>query len=209
MEKLVFIIQIMPDLSVISYNCRGAMSSYSYIDSLLSQTDILCIQEHHLVPETVGFLGTINPNFTAKVHICDSNYNESGYRVYKGGVAILWRKSIDYMISEIHSDLYDDRIMGICVKSLGMKPIYIFNVYLPSTNTPMSEYISVTNTLQVLYDTYVDKGFVVIMGDLNAQLGPEWGPRAGINQSDRGKVLHDFLKYTPNDMCVDLLSTLH
>ena len=185
----------MSELSIISFNCRGAIPSYPYIDHLLAKCDILCIQEHHLIPETSEFLSSINTSFRAKVKLCSKNDTSDGegYRPRQGGIAIMWRKSINYTIRDINSDLYGDRIMGICIKNQGIEPVYIFNVYLPSTNVTISEYTSVIDQLRIIYDSYNNKGIVLIAGDYNAQLGPGYGPRSGTKQTIRGKVLHEFL----------------
>jgi hypothetical protein len=43
------------------------MSSSLYIDQLLNDIDILCIQEHHLSPMSINFLKTLNREFDATV----------------------------------------------------------------------------------------------------------------------------------------------
>ena len=176
----------------------GAMSAYPYIDHLLNTADILCLQEHHLIPETKKNLQSINTHFNANVKICAENdmYDSTGNRVRKAGVAILWRKNIGHMVSDIdiHGE-FNDRIIGICVKNKKSIPLYIINLYMPSTNVTVQCYMQLINAVQVLYDTYCSRGVVIILGDYNAQIGPAWGPRAGIRQSDRGKVLGDFMAY--------------
>ena len=51
-------------LSVTTYNCRGAMNNVTYIQHLLDNTDVLCIQEHLLSEENASFMDTITWLYT-------------------------------------------------------------------------------------------------------------------------------------------------
>ena len=160
-------------LTITSYNCRGAMFSYAYLDALLNTCDITCIQEHHLIPETSNFLKTIHPDFTGKVKVNNINNNMDGIRSERGGIAILWRKTINHTVTEIQCN-NSDRLMGVTLTVPGKSPIHIFNIYLPSTNTSMTDYCDVMDNVQTVYNEYSMQGTVVMVGDLNAQLGPRW-----------------------------------
>ena len=111
MITMLILITIMGELNIATYNCRGAMSSYPYIDKLLSSADILCLQEHHLCNETKEFLNTINTDFDVNVVLCNENANNLESKLRKGGIAILWKKSLGYCISDVVLGFTTDRIM--------------------------------------------------------------------------------------------------
>ena len=79
----------MADLSIMSFNCRGAMSAYPYITKCLSNTDIMFIQEHHLTPTTQDFLKSIHSEFNASIVISKVHALSKNSNLRQGGVAIL------------------------------------------------------------------------------------------------------------------------
>ena len=101
--------------------------------------DILCIQEHHLSPQSSDFLRTIENQFDATVVISDNRVSENN-NLRRGGVAILWRKCIGYAVSDVRLNLDTDRIVGIKIHCPGKLPTFIFSVYMPSTNFSTNEY---------------------------------------------------------------------
>lgn len=114
-------------LRLVSYNCTGAMSSVAYIEYLLEQSDILCTQEHHLYPDTAPFLQSLDPNFFAYFR-CDSSLSITDQRrTRRGGVAVMWRKGLDYAVQRLE-DVGNDRIIGISLTNEKQEPLYIFNV---------------------------------------------------------------------------------
>ena len=162
---------------------------------LLSSADILCLQEHHLCNEIKEFLSTINTDFDANVVLCNENDNNLESKLRKGGIAILWKKSLGYCISDVVLGFTTDRIMGICVQSKNVMPLYIFNVYMPTTNLSIDDYRDHISMLQLVYDEFSQRGHIIIMGDFNAQLGPDCGVRSGPRQSIRGNQLYEFILY--------------
>ena len=47
----------------------------------------------------------------------------------------MWRKDLDYTISQVDIDIKTDRCIGVEIRMKNHLPLYLFNVYLPSTNT--------------------------------------------------------------------------
>ena len=178
------------------------MSSASYISTLLGKCQILCLQEHHLFAEHKALLKTIHQNFTGEVIVCTENKNSLNH-IRKGGIAILWDKTIGNCVSDLELPIISDRIMGVQIHLENQSPIFIINVYMPSTNTSLLEYKQSIESLQIVTDFLYDKGLLLLCGDFNGQLGPKWGHRAGYFQNLRGGVLESFLFY--NNM-VSLIS---
>ena len=112
---------------------------------------------------------------------------------------IMWRKDINYAISEISLDVKTDRIMIVRLDSPDKVSVIIVNVYMPSTDMSMIDYRDVVDVLQVVYDTYANQCTVLLCGDLNAQLGSQSGPRGNDPQSIRGKCLFGFI--VRNNLC--------
>ena len=105
----------------------------------------------------------------------------------------MWRKDLDYTISQVDIDIKTDRCIGIEIRMKNHLPLYLFNVYLPSTNTCISYYQEVLDTLQVIYDTYCEQGIVMFAGDLNGQLGSLSNRRIIQTANIRGQCIEDFL----------------
>src|SRR5579872_3479346 len=51
------------NLIIGSFNCRSVKSSVAEIHSLCEKCDLVCIQEHLLLPNELSFLSSIHPNF--------------------------------------------------------------------------------------------------------------------------------------------------
>ena len=182
-------------LTLTSYNCRGAMSAAGYIDFLMSKCNILCIQEHHLFSEHKSFLTSLNTKFTGYVVVADENIGSSAIRLRKGGLAILWQTSLDYCITTLNLPFQSDRISAIRVDMPNEAPLFIVNVYLPTTNTHINEYRDCIHDLQVIVDWLTSEGMLIIYGDFNGQYGLRKGRRSSLPTSARGTVLREFLAY--------------
>jgi endonuclease/exonuclease/phosphatase family metal-dependent hydrolase len=170
------------------------MSAANYTSDLLNNCDVLCLQEHHLFPETGGFLKTLDPKYRAEVDYDRINHNLGNIRVRKGGLAIMWRRDLDYCVAklELPASDHSDRIMGISMQVNGMVPIYIINVYLPSSNYPMECYREVCSLLHVVCETYAGKGILILAGDFNGQINSErFGPRI----NTRGYCLQEIMTF--------------
>jgi len=115
-------------LSIATYNCRGFnFTKSSYINGLLSDCDILLIQEHWLCESQLLQLININMHFSSHA-VCgfDSTEVLSG-RPY-GGCAILWRSDIMARVETIHTN-----IRRICAIKMycDLWSILLINVYMP------------------------------------------------------------------------------
>ena len=169
------------------------MSSAAYIDILQTLSDILCIQEHHLYYEHSSFLTTLNSDFTGLVIVCDENNALSNIRLRKGGLAILWHKSLDYCISRVTLPVQSDRFMAIRIEPHDSKPIFVINVYMPSTNMTVDAYRECISELTIILEWASALGTCVTCGDFNGQLVSTRGSRAGANANVRGAILNELL----------------
>jgi exonuclease III len=178
------------DIKIACYNARGVMPSCRYIGDLLSRkrVDILCISEHWLFPEMLSFLDSIHIDYTGYGVSCKDLDPIASHRRGKGGVAILFKKSIQHMVTSL--DIDDDRICGISVSFCKDIVIKILSVYLPSSNHTNASYSDYIEKLYDLHNEYSMSEDCIFMGDFNAPIYQE-----GDNHSltTRSKLLSKFI----------------
>ena len=75
----------------------------------------------------------------------------------------------------------------------GYGPIYVINVYLPSSNYSNNEYDDAISIPDKAFLYCNDRGRVIILGDTNGQIGPAGGTWCHMPQSFRGKKFLKFL----------------
>ena len=103
--------QRMDKLRIGTLNMHGIMSNAMYVDQLMNECDIMCIQEHHLYPDMHGFIKMLwrdTDCFIRSDHRLDINDQPL---TRKGGITILWHKVI---IGHAASPVYklgDDQVM--------------------------------------------------------------------------------------------------
>ena len=123
--------------------------------------------------------------------MCDNDLlMPSNRRVGKGGVAILWHKSLDHHVTPL--DITSDRICGIQYRLNQHLHFYILQVYAPSSNHPVQVYRDFIDHLHAIIRMYCHYGLVILMGDFNAHLQ---GKRFIKSTDDRGKCLLDLMNY--------------
>ena len=84
-------------INVMTWNATGIMTGIPYLDKELNAKDIdICgIAEHWLRPENSYLLNTFNRNYTSHVVINNDCRDLNGFRIGKGGVAFLWKNSLN------------------------------------------------------------------------------------------------------------------
>jgi len=66
--------------------------------------------------------------------------------------------------------IFDNNIVCIKLQLVPSQYMYIFQIYLPCTNHRLEVYSKCIDALYDLFNTYCDKGIVLILGDINAKL---------------------------------------
>ena len=122
-----------------------------------------------------------------------------------GGVALFWKNSINDFVTPLE-EIDSDRIVGIRCEFGNNDPLFILGVYLPLSSHQMDVFNECLDYLWALYDSLSDKGLVIIMGDLNGDLGNSLGERGKYEPNDRGLKILDFINFF-NLCLVNLLST--
>ena len=96
-------------------------------------------------------------------------YDDNDIMVRKGGVAIFWKIDLNCVITKL-DNIDNDRIIGIKIAQNDVRSLYIFNVYLPSSNYPYDEFYDCMIQLIELITHYKTCGNVLIIGDLNTSI---------------------------------------
>ena len=123
-----------------TWNATGVMSSSSYLSDCLSSKiiDICGLAEHWLYEKDLIFLYQINSNYICHA-VSDFDLKFPGRRrVGKGGVALLWNKRLNSLITPLPFE--DDRIIGLQLEISPSFYIYILQVYLPCSNHPIAKF---------------------------------------------------------------------
>ena len=108
-------------MRISSYNCRSVKANVHCVRDLCSMSDIVCLQETWLPVQEMGYLGTIDKEF--------SFFGSSPVDLSKqllvgrpfGGIAFLYRKNLAALITRNQTS--DDRL--ICIDINGFLRIYL------------------------------------------------------------------------------------
>ena len=162
-------------MRVVSYNCRGLRVGNTpadkvrrlNVDKLMEECDIICLQETFLSKQDLGNLNSLNDNFHgAGESTVDLTMNIVRGRI-AGGVAILWHKKLDSVLSVVRTDV--DWCIAVQLK-MGSKCITILNVYTPyecSQNEDL--YLSRLAYISSFMHEHQSTS-VCVVGDMNADL---------------------------------------
>ena len=114
---------------IVAWNVRGIISSTLCLSALLDREhcDIAIISEHKLKHESRMYLDSIHRDFYSIVRIDDNQLHNDGSFSGKGGVAIMYRKSLSFSVKEI--SCFDfNCVVGIQLTDSSGNSWYIFGV---------------------------------------------------------------------------------
>lgn len=153
-------------ISIISFNCRSIKRSCNSVTDLCEKYDIIALQEHWLIPDDLGYLDKIHPDFSYHgVSAVDMSAGVLKGRPY-GGTAILWRTSLFNRVIPI--DTGSTRVAAVCVQVSAGRSFIVMSVYMPTqdvNNLPLfTECLGVISA--VIESSDVES--VLVLGDFNA-----------------------------------------
>ena len=180
-------------LRLSTWNIGGIMINVVHLQNCLENSDICMIQEHWLYPDSLNFLSTVNEDFTGWGRSSKDLNLDSVWRRGKGGVGMLWRKSLDASIIRLE-DLGNDRIIVVEIRTADHESIFIAGVYLPSSNVAVHLYKECMVVLQDIIHQLYDKGTLIILGDFNAHIGGFGGARSFESINGKGKELIELME---------------
>ena len=118
-------------LRIATFNCEGINRSRDYMHDYLNESscDILCLQETWHLDENTHLFNTINTDYLyTAISGVDSRAKILSGRP-KGGVGILYKKSLSNKIK--HIDSYNRRVCGIIINFTLDFSCLLLCVYLP------------------------------------------------------------------------------
>ncbi|CAG2242590.1 unnamed protein product [Mytilus edulis] len=148
---------------------KGFNFNKNYFDELLDKHDIVLIQEHWLFNYEKELLKQHHSDFITLSRQIDDNepFSPISRPRGHGGIAILYRKSMSTMFSQLPDG--DNRIQAIEI-STTKDPICLINVYLPSRGTDKGHvaFRAALDILKELLLKYQRTHSIIIAGDFNA-----------------------------------------
>ena len=134
-----------------------------------------------------GTLGRSSPSSSGPVV---SSAQGNTYYTGHGGVALGWHTSLDHMVSPA-SFTPTSRIVGIQLSS-PHHSLYFISVYLPCRSGCADDFKEMLDHIDTILQLLPTSADVIIMGDFNADLGQEGGPKCTTPANEQGKI---FLRY--------------
>ena len=178
---------------ITGWNIRYFFTSSFELSDIFQNSDIICLSEHCLFEEQKTLLLEYSSDHDGIVVCSNDNLDFMDGRQGYGGVAILWKRMLSDFVEKL--DVGCDRIVGIQLFLPNRDPLFIFSVYLPSSSHSDNQYMEYLDQLWSLCDLYLNKGPCCFVGDFNAALGKQGGPRGFGVVNARGRKLIEFLDY--------------
>ena len=166
-------------LSVSSWNINGGvLNKLALLEKMVEKHDIVCIQEHFLLPNRKNILQISRANSTL---IYPASLQKRKGRP-SGGLAVLSKYKFECLRSE-------DRFLGVSSNGLA-----IVNVYLPTNYSDQASEVRFNNACRKLakYVKQLLHSFprCLIIGNFNCDLSNDRCPRAQILKTMLPNVFH-------------------
>ena len=186
-------------LKIASFNCKSLKRSINAVEDLCTKNDIVLLQETWLTKQDLHLLKSVNQNFNGEgisnVDLCNGPLLGRPY----GGLAILWKKSLDLSCSFLRYD--DDCVIGLEIDYNRNGNLLLLNCYLPYECHENTEHFyqclgniaSIINTSKCIH--------VIAAGDFNADCSSLLAMNERPRQSRFGKIFRNFCEDENLVMC--------
>jgi len=163
--KYIISLILMMQISLLTWNVRGIMSSSLGLSRLLESTncDIAILTELRLPIKCADFPKSVHNNYVSY----PGNAYKSDILCGSGGITILRHKRLKYNVNEVVIP-NSNRITGLQIYTYDQRHIYVFGVYMPSDSN-IEEYETVMEQLHDICYHYSQLGEIIFAGDFNAQ----------------------------------------
>ena len=181
-----------------SWNATGIMTGIPYLcKELVNENVTICgLSEHWLLQHNSYILDAIDSNYSSHVVCVQPNYL-NGRQLGRGGVALLWHKSINQYVRII--DVNCDRlaVIKLCLPDISL---LVVQVYLPSVNHSIDYFKQIVDELADICSVHAYDSNLVLMGDYNARFTSQ---SMAISQRTRDTYICNFAK----ERCLKVLTT--
>ena len=152
-------------IRVCSFNCQSLNRKSQVVQSLLSNYDILFLQETLVNEFNSEILDSLDPNFLSYYVPAVRKSNVFSGRP-SGGLAAFWRKSEDWKVTMFN---FSPRIMGMRIE-IDTVHYLILNIYCICDYGTLDSLIEYKSIMADLFNICNDEIFdeLVLVGDLNA-----------------------------------------
>ena len=147
-----------------SYNCNSIRKKIDIVRELLTNNDIILLQEILLTADNISYCDNIDPDFDNIVVPSRIDDGEAGRP--RGGLAIFFKKYLSRFIKPIS---FSNQFIGIIINN-GTQEFFIINAYLPCDTRSLdvlTEFQSALADLSCLINRE-NINNIIITGDLNA-----------------------------------------
>ena len=152
-------------LNIMTWNATGIMTGIPYLCETLK--NYLRSFRTLLLPRNANILNSLDLNYQAHTVKCGTPSTFNDRQLGKGGVAILWHKSIDTFVEPLDVDC--DRVAAVKLSLNGANYVFI-QTYLPCTNHTLDVFKATVDVLSDLCQQHDTSSSIIIMGDLNVTL---------------------------------------
>ena len=152
-------------INICTYNCKNIQSSIPEINDLCNCHDIVLLQETWMFRSQLPMLSSISNEFVG--YGLSSMKDEQQIHTGRpfGGIAMLWRKSLNKYISIVTYDC--DRIVGLKFESNSFAALFVC-VYLPyDCSDNFDDYMFLLAKISQIIDEF-QTPYVYVCGDFNA-----------------------------------------
>ena len=183
----------MDNITITAYNMRTLRGASAYVNVLMDSSDIMILSEHRLYNSELYKLKDLNSNYEYHSK-ASSDLDDSDVQRKPGhcGISLCWKRDISHKVRVINNP--SDRICIIeVIKCLQGKSLFILGVYLPQQGCTIASFDKHIEILQDQITILKERGYIMIMGDMNSHFGDGMGSRCWGSTTANGKKMYDLI----------------
>ena len=156
-------------MAIATLNVEGFKSNLIYVEEILAECHILCLQEHWLLNYEVSDALECLPKYKSNFKCVDDNIPSLPKYRTRGtaGTAIIWRDDVDYLVEPL--DDGSDRVNVISIQTRN-GPLILINTYMPTNGAANADYDEILDEVHEIMIKHSDTR-ILWTGDINADVG--------------------------------------
>ena len=156
-------------ITIGSLNIQNILANEVYLRAVLSQCDLLCVQEHWIFSNRKSIFQEIITSHEVEAKSVDNENPLFDHKSIRGfaGIATCWKKNLSHAVK-----VQEEGNHRIMVTTIACKPtpICIINVCMPTTgNNQNDNYSESLEQISELLEKYSSHS-IILIGDMNASL---------------------------------------